>query len=169
MPTNSSCSTAGGVPAKASGTSRNASATYRPRCTPTTWNPSRAKKWSPPGFLRLGGPVPPLHSGANRCRPGVVAPFRCRRPRRETLHPNLVRPTAPGAARARLCQDPDLLVLDEPFHGLDAGKKRLCGALVETLARQRDQDPAVRLALPGRNPPVRRTRENPLHPHDPLT
>lgn len=36
-------------------------------------------------------------------------------------------------------KDPDLLVLDEPFHGLDAGKKRLCGAIVEALARQRDK------------------------------
>jgi molybdate transport system ATP-binding protein len=33
----------------------------------------------------------------------------------------------------------DLLILDEPFLGLDAGKKRLCRHMVEQYASQPDQ------------------------------
>ena len=33
-------------------------------------------------------------------------------------------------------KNPDLLILDEPFHGLDAGKKALAGRIVEAYARR---------------------------------
>lgn len=33
-------------------------------------------------------------------------------------------------------KDPDLLILDEPFHGLDAGKKKRAGAVVEAFSRR---------------------------------
>lgn len=36
-------------------------------------------------------------------------------------------------------KNPDLLILDEPFHGLDAGKKALAGRIVEAYARQEDK------------------------------
>jgi molybdate transport system ATP-binding protein len=41
-------------------------------------------------------------------------------------------------ARA-LIKNPDLLILDEPFHGLDAGKKLLCRHIVEQYASQPDK------------------------------
>ena len=41
-------------------------------------------------------------------------------------------------ARA-LIKNPDLLILDEPFHGLDAGKKQLCRQIVEQYASQPDK------------------------------
>lgn len=38
-----------------------------------------------------------------------------------------------------LVKNPELLILDEPFHGLDAGKKRLCRAVVESFCSQPDK------------------------------
>lgn len=36
-------------------------------------------------------------------------------------------------------KDPDLLILDEPFHGLDAGKKKRAGAVIEAFNRRPDK------------------------------
>lgn len=36
-------------------------------------------------------------------------------------------------------KDPDLLILDEPFHGLDAGKKKRASAVIEAFSRRPDK------------------------------
>ena len=76
---------------------------------------------------------------ADGCVRVVDGYFRCGAFERQAFPATVQRRAAPCLAARAFVKDPELLILDEPLHGLDTYNRRRVRKIIEAFCRRRDK------------------------------